>query len=119
MPTLAAGKGTDRPFGRALHDLLQEREEFVTGTGNVNWRAVAAAMHGVHYETLRKAVAGERMPAVSLIEQAATLAGVDPEYFVEFQAAQVMREFDVREVGFDEAVENLRLWAEAQKRKRR
>ena len=102
-----------------MHDLLAGREEFLTGTGNVNWRAVSEALHGVHYETLRKAVAGERLPAASLIEQVAKLLKVKPEHFVEYELAQVQREFDVREVGFDQAVKNLRTWAEAQKKSRR
>jgi hypothetical protein len=113
-----ADEQATRPFGRALHDLLADREEFLTGTGNVNWRLVSSAIPGMHYETLRKAIAGERLPSAGLIEQVAELAKVEPGYFVEYELARVQREFDVREVGFDQARENLRLWVESQKKRR-
>lgn len=110
-----------RPFAQAFRSLLLEREEFLTQTGNINWRAVADALPGVHYETLRKAVAGERHPGVDLIEKVAALVGVPPHYFVEWQLAQAMRQFDARPiplgVGFDSAMDNLQRWTESQKRR--
>jgi hypothetical protein len=112
-----------RPFAQALRSLLLEREEFLTQTGNINWRAVADALPGVHYETLRKAVAGERHPGVDLIEKVAALVGVPPHYFAEWQLAHAMRQFDARPaplgVGFDSAMDNLRRWTESQKGRRR
>ena len=108
----------ERPFGRALHDLLADREEFLTATGNINWRSVAGQLEGVHYESLRKCVAGERIPTLRLIEQVAQLAGVSPRHFVEYEMAMTLRDFDVREVGFESAAENVRAWAELKKKRR-
>lgn len=108
--------GASKPFGRALGELLLGNEEYLTRTGNINWRHVADALTGVHYESLRKQVAGERPPTDSLMEQVAALVGVSPDYFVEYELSQAMREFDVREVGFDQARENLLAWRKAHKR---
>ena len=101
-----------QPFGRALHELLADREDFKTRTGNINWQLVAKALKGVHYESLRKSVAGERQPSVSLMEQVAELTGVKADYFVEYELAEAQRAFDVREVGFEQARENLLRWHE-------
>jgi len=114
---MAGPENADKPFGRALQHLLADREEFLTAGGNVNWRAVAAQLEGVHYESLRKCVSGERLPTQRLIEQAAELAGVSPDYFVEYGAAVALRDFDIREVGFAQAAENTRAWAELKRRR--
>jgi hypothetical protein len=105
-------EGSRRRFGEALRPLLEDREEFLTKTGNINFRAVANALDGVHYETLRKAAAGDRVPPLHVIEQVAALLGVSPDYFAEYALARVSRDFDVREVGWDQAIENLRAWSE-------
>lgn len=115
--SLAVSDPSEQHFGQRLHRLLLEREEFRTRTGNINWRTVAQALDGVHYETLRKAVSGERLPSVALVEQCAELAGVSPDEFAEYRLAQAQLAFDVREVGWDQAMENLRAFAQAQKRR--
>lgn len=107
---------TDKPFGRALAELLRQREEFLTLTGNINWRLVAERLHGVHYETLRKSVAGDREPTVNLIEQSAQLAGVEPDFFVEWHTAQIVEGFNVKKVGWEESKRNVLLFLEAKKR---
>jgi hypothetical protein len=101
-------KTLPKPFHVALRRLLAEREEFWTKTGNINWRTVAEALEGVHYETLRKAVARERSPSPKLMEQLADLAHTSPDCFLEYQLHLVRRQFDEREVGIDRATENLR-----------
>ena len=116
-PAGATIQVTDKPFGRALADLLRDQEDYLTHTGNINWRLVAGALEGVHYETLRKCVAGERQPTLRLIEQVADLVGVEPTYFVEYELARALRDFDVREVGFEQATENLRAWMSAKKKR--
>lgn len=113
--TQTAGK----PFGAALRELLIGREEYETHTGNINWRTVADSLKGVHYETLRKAVAGDRPATASLIEQVAALCDVQPDYFMEYQLAQAQRQFDVKEVGWECAMENLREWSKLQARRRK
>jgi hypothetical protein len=115
--------GVGHPFAQALRSLLSGRKEFLTQTGNINWRAVADALPDVHYETLRKAVAGERQPTVDLMEKVAALVGVSPHHFAEWQLAQAMREFDARPpplgVGLDSALDNLRRWTVTQAGRRR
>jgi hypothetical protein len=99
-----------KPFRVELRVLFAEREEFWTKTGNINWVAVADALEDVHYETLRKAIAGERRPSRKLMEQVAEFAGTSPDRFLEYQLDQVRRQFDEQEVGLAEATENLRCW---------
>jgi hypothetical protein len=98
---------SERPFGSALRSLLADRQEFLTRTGNINWASVAEAMPGIYYESLRKAVTGERQPSRTLMERAAKTAGVKPTYFVEYQLAEARRQFDPGEVGWEAALENL------------
>ena len=114
---VAANNRSDQPFGKALQPFLLAREEFLTQTGNVNYRLVAEALENVHYETLRKAVAGERLPNLRLIEQVAELVGVEPDFFAEYQLALARRDFDIHEVGWETAMRNLQAWS-AKQRKR-
>lgn len=103
-----------RKFGAVARALFIDREEFLTHTGNINWMAVSERLPGVHYETLRKALAGDRQPTVELMEAVGKLADVDPAVFVEYQLHQAQRQFNVREVGFEQAAANLRRWADAE-----
>jgi plasmid maintenance system antidote protein VapI len=104
---------TRKPFGQALAELLRE-SDYTTQTGNVNWRAFARTLEGIHYETLRKAVAGERTATPHIIEEVARALGLRPDYFVEYRLWQAQREFDIREVGFERALENFERWAQGQ-----
>jgi hypothetical protein len=97
----------NQPFGAALRPLLEQRPEFLTKTGNINWASVADAMPDTNYESLRKALTGERQPSVSLMERAAEVAGIEPSQFAEYRLAQARRQFDPAEVGWDGAIENL------------
>jgi len=107
----AALEPTRKPFGQALAELLRE-SDYTTNTGNVNWRAFARELDGIHYETLRKAVAGERTATPHIIEEVARALRIRPDYFVEYRLWQVQRLFDVREVGFERALENFERWAQ-------
>jgi hypothetical protein len=100
-----------------LRDLLIERQ-ITTGMGNPNWSEFTEMMDGVHYETLRKAVTGERAPAPALIERCAEALKVDPETFDEYALWKAQRMFDPREMGLEDAVENLRLFTAARSKKR-
>lgn len=95
-------------FRDVARELFVGREEFLTHTGNVNWMLVSEALPDVYYETLRKAVAGDRNPTLSLMEKVAELAGVSPEVFGEYQIAKAQAAFDVKEVGYEAAMENVR-----------
>lgn len=100
---------TFRPFGRVLRDELVDRD-ITTGMGNPNWSAFADKLDGVHYETLRKAVTGERNASPSLMEACAAALNASPEMFVEYRLWLAQREFDPREVGADQALKNLDTW---------
>jgi hypothetical protein len=109
---------TFEPFSRVLRDLLIKKE-ITTGMGNPNWSAFSELLETVSYETLRKAVAGERQPTAKVMEEAAHALGLDPaDVFVEYRILQAQRMFDPREVGVAAALANLEKWTEAQKRKR-
>lgn len=105
------------PFGRAVNDLLRE-SEWVTSTGAPNLHAFAEQLDGVHYESLRKAMAGERIPTPALMEEVARVLRVKPTHFVEYRLLETQREFDVRQVGFQKALENLADWSKKQTRGR-
>lgn len=101
------------PFGRAVNDLLRE-SEWVTSTGSPNLNSFAQQLDGFHRETLRKAMAGERMPTPALMEEVARVLQVKPDHFVEYRLQTIQREFDVRQVGFEKALENLADFARQQ-----
>ena len=115
---MAKNDATFKPFGTVLRDELIERE-ITTGMGNPNWSAFAQLLDTVHYETLRKAVTGERAPSPKVMEEAAAALGQKPEaLFVEYRVWQAQRMFDPREVGVSVALANLDKWADTQKRRR-
>lgn len=109
---------TYKPFRTVLRDLLLERE-ITTGMGNPNWSAFAEMLEDIGYETLRKAVAGEREPSPNLMEQAAKALNVDPaDTFTEYALWQARRMFDPREVGSEDALTNLERWLRLQRSSR-
>lgn len=102
-----------RSFGQVLRDSLIDRG-YTTPIGNVDWPGFAGELGGIRYESLRKAVTGERAPSVKIMEACAAALGLEPTIFWEYQLAQVRRSFDVRAVGAEEAFENLRRWLDTQ-----
>lgn len=106
-----------RPFGAVVRDLLIERD-MVTAIGNPNWMAFSHELPDVSYESLRKAVTGEREPGQKIMEAVAAYFGVEPDTFWEYQLAKAQDQFDPRVVGEDVAYANLQAWLSAQKRKR-
>lgn len=99
-----------RPFGAALRELLVE-QDITTPIGNPDWAGFAGRL-GVNYESLRKAVAGERQPPRALMETVAGELGVDARYFVEYRALLARERYDIGTVGFEEALKNLERWAD-------
>jgi hypothetical protein len=99
---------THRPFGRRLRDLLIAND-VTTRNGNPDWADFCQQLDGISYETLRKAVTAERAPTTKIIEAVSDTLSVEPDRFVE-RLLQAQRRFDWREVGFEDAVANLRLW---------
>jgi hypothetical protein len=103
------GRRDYRPFGIVLRDLLIERE-ITTKLGNPDWVDFARTLRGVHYETLRKAVTGERPVAPKVVEAVAKNLGVDPTMFADYRLWQVRKTFDPATVGIDAALESLARW---------
>lgn len=101
---------TDKPFGKAMRDLIADTE-WVTQTGNPNWHAFAEQLDGVHYETLRKALAGDRTVTPHIMEEVARALRIKPQHFAEYRLYMAAKSFDVREVGFERAMANFETWA--------
>lgn len=93
------------PFGQALGELVRETE-WTTQTGNVNWSAFAEQLD-IHYETLRKAIVGERHVTQRIIAKCAEGLAIKPTYFAEYRAFEYMRRLDLRAVGTVVALQNL------------
>lgn len=100
------GRRDYRPFGIVLRDLLLERE-ITTRLGNPDWVAFARTLRDVHYETLRKAVTGERPVAPKVVEAVAKKLGVEPTEFADYRLWQVRKTFDPGSMGIEVALENL------------
>lgn len=116
---MASNDGQPERFKDAVRRLFLDRDEYLTQTGNINWMLVSEALPDVYYETLRKAIAGDRRPTADLMEKVATLAGVQPDVFAEYQLEQARRQFDPKEVGMETAMANLQAWASANTRQRK
>lgn len=101
---------TSEPFPLALRDLLAGSEHRTKG-GRPNWSSFAAELDGVHYETLRRTIAGEQPPSPELMEVCARRLGIEPAYFVEYRVHLAQRDFDPGKVGLEQALANLEAWA--------
>ena len=104
---------TTRPFGAKLRDLLLEKE-ITTPIGNPDWMGFAQLVDGIHYETLRKAVTGERFPAPKVVEAVSDALSVPPDTFAEYRLGQAQRQFDPRYVPLAEALRTLERWEQFQ-----
>jgi transcriptional regulator with XRE-family HTH domain len=96
-------------FGRALRELLEEAN-ITTPIGNPDWAGFAKRID-TNYESLRKAVAGERQPPRVLMELVADELNVDARYFAEYRLLVSRELFDPAKVGLDEALANLERFA--------
>lgn len=103
-----------RPFGAVVRDLLIERG-LTTPLGNPNWSAFALEVGEVSYESLRKAVTGERRPSPRIMEVVGKALEVEPTDFYEYQLWLAQRAFDPAEVGEDAAFANLQAWIKAKR----
>lgn len=100
----------------ALSELLVEHD-FATRNGKPKWSAFADQLDGLHYETLRRAVAGERVPSPRLIEECARVLRIRPHHFVEYRLYLARRDFDPQEVGLERATSNLVRWRAREQRR--
>ena len=96
-----------RPFGVVLRDLLIDTG-ITTRLGNPAWSAFADRVPGVSYETLRKAVVGERPPSRKVMEAVGEALGVNPSRFAEYRLWETRRALDPAEVGWERAFAALR-----------
>ena len=67
-------------------------------------------MQGVNYESLRKAVVGERPPSEKIMTAAAQALDVKPTVFTEYRLHQAQRSFDPHQVGWSGATKALSRW---------
>ena len=100
---------TTEPFGAALRSLLISRG-ITTKNGNPDWVTFAERLPNIHYETLRKAVTGDRYPARKVIEAVSLALEVEPTVFAEYDLWDTQRQFDPREVGLSRALWNAQRW---------
>lgn len=102
-------KRTTHPFGRAVAEQLLENG-YVRLNSNPDWVTFATTIPGVSYETLRKAVSGERPVSPELLKKVAQALRIEPSFFVEYRLANARRELDPTEVGWQRAVAALSSW---------
>jgi hypothetical protein len=97
---------SSKPFRDALRELVVASGH-VTKTGDVNWHGFARGIDGLHYETLRKVLTGQRRTTPQVIEATAAALRVRPGHFVEYRLHQARTSLDETEVGFEEALRAL------------
>jgi hypothetical protein len=97
---------SNQPFGRVLAELLIN-SGYVRKNSNPDWVGFVAALQGVSYETLRKAVADERPVSETLMRKVALGLNVEPTVFTEYSLMQARRNLNPGEVGWARAVETL------------
>jgi hypothetical protein len=93
-------------FGITIRTLLMDAG-IVTRMGQPS---LARRMHGVNYESLRKAVVGERAPSEKIMTAAAQALGVKPTVFVEYRLLKARRALDPDHVGWSAATKALNRW---------
>ena len=96
-------------FGAMLRALLINAG-IVTRMGNPDWTGLVRQMQGVNYESLRKAVVGERPPSEKIMTAAAAALDVKPTVFTEYRLHEARRSFDPDQVGWSAAMKALSRW---------
>ncbi len=92
------------PFPVRLKHLARERNMSVARLANVAWDP---NVKGTSPATLNKALRGDRPVPLPLVEALAAVLEVEPATFPEYRLARARRLLDEREVGLDEALQNL------------
>ena len=96
-------------FGVVVRGLLIDAG-IVTRMGNPDWTGLVRQMHGVNYESLRKAVVGERPPSEKIVVAAAQALGVKPAVFTEYRLLKARQSLDPDHVGWSAATNTLNRW---------
>lgn len=113
------GVSASRDGSSTLRDVLRDHlveRGIVNKLGDPNWVAFAELLDGYKYETLRKAIAGDRQPTMGLMEACAEALDISPAEFIEYRVLAAQRMFDPREVGMEQALKNLDAWGKAQRK---
>ncbi len=78
--------------------------------GNPDWTSLAGRTPGVNYESLRKAIVGERAPSEKIMIAAAQALDVKPAVFTEYRLLKARRSLDPDYVGWSAATKALNQW---------
>ena len=78
--------------------------------GNPDSDGLARRMPGVNYESLRKAVVGERSPSEKIMIAAAQALNVKPTVFTEYRLLKARHSLDPDYVGWYAATKALNCW---------
>ena len=96
-------------FGVVVRNLLIDIG-IVTRMGNPDWIRLVGKMSGVNYESLRKAVVGERSPSEKIMVAAAKALGVKPTVFTEYRLLKARQSLNPDQVGWYAATKALNRW---------
>jgi hypothetical protein len=96
-------------FGVVVRSLLIDAG-IVTRMGNPDWTSLVRQMQGVNYESLRKAIVGERSPSEKIMIAAAHALDVKPAVFTEYRLLKARRSLDPDYVGWSAATKALNQW---------
>jgi len=99
-------------FGAKLRELLINNG-IVTRMGNPDWTALVQQMPGVSYESLRKAIVGERAPSEKIMRKVSQALDVEPTVFAEYQLLQARSALDPDQAGWESATNALKRWESA------
>jgi transcriptional regulator with XRE-family HTH domain len=104
------GRLSDKNFGEALRDLMDERGLTYRGLAQVTQEVDGKGMTHAHINMLAN---GHEKPSLRAMELIAKALEVQPEHFANYRLALAMRELDPAEVGLEQALENLNARLEA------
>jgi hypothetical protein len=104
---------TPPSFGAVVRDLLIQ-SGIVVKIGNPDWAAFAEKLPTTSYESLRKAVTGDRWPGQKIMEEVAAALKIEPSEFYEYRLIEARKQFDPAEVGPEQALANLVAWNDVQ-----
>jgi hypothetical protein len=96
-------------FGAVLRTHLIDAD-IVTRMGNPSWMEFVEQLPGITYESLRKAIVGERPPSEKILLATAQALGVSPTVFTGYRLLEARRALDPSEVGWNRAVKALQKW---------
>jgi hypothetical protein len=98
-----------KPFGEEARDLMFTNPALLKKNLSPNWKKLSL-LSEIEYESLRKAISGERLPSDKIMRAVAKALNVRPEHFIEYQANRAREQFDPKVVGLEAALQNLALF---------